>query len=113
MSKTNWNKTLEEVLKHKTEPKIMVSARTGNEYTTDIIPTLNVVSIGTWEESDDKRKYSVIDPKNNLEYSIKVPEKIEVQLGNILQFKNVRGGNTKNGVGWLAADSVSIVPSHA
>ncbi|RYC98127.1 hypothetical protein [Facklamia hominis] len=113
MTKTNWNKTLEEVLKHKTEPTEMISPRTGKPYTTDVIPTLKVVSIGTWEESEDKRKYSVIDPNNNLEYSIKAPQKIEVKLGNILVFKNVRGGNTKNGVGWLAADSVSIVPSHA
>lgn len=113
MAKTNWNKTLEEVLKQKTQPKVMVSEKTGKEYTTDVIPVLNVFSTGSIEEVDDKFRYSIVDSKNDLEYSIKVPNKIEVKFGTILQFKNVRGGITSNGTGWYAADSVAVVQRNA
>ena len=30
-------------------------------------------------------------------------------IGTILQFKNVRGGATSNGIGWFKADSVIAV----
>lgn len=113
VSKTTWIKTLEEVLKQKTQPKIMVSQKTGNEYTTDVVPSLNVLSIGSFEEVDGKFKYSVVDTNNDLEYTIKVPNKVDVKFGTILQFKNVRGGATNNGVGWYAADSVSVVQRNA
>ena len=109
MAKTNWNRNLEEVIKQKTQPKVMVSEKTGNEYTTDVVPILNVVSIGTIEEIDGKFKYSIVDTNNNLEYAIKAPNKVEVKFGTILQFKNVRGGATTNGIGWFAADSVAVV----
>lgn len=113
MTQTNWTRTLEEVLKHKTQPKIMVSEKTGNKYTTDVIPVLNVVSIGSIEEIDGKFKYSIVDTGNDLEYVIKAPNKIDVKFGTILQFKNVRGGATPNGVGWYAADSVAVVQRNA
>ncbi|MFX3841473.1 hypothetical protein ACJBRF_00310 [Streptococcus suis] len=109
MAKTNWNRTLEEVLKHKTQPKVMVSEKTGNEYTTDVIPILTVVSIGSIEEMDGKFKYSIVDTSNDLEYAIKTSNKVEVKFGTILQFKDVRGGATQNGIGWYAADSVAVV----
>lgn len=109
MAKTNWNRTLEEVLKQKTQPKLMVSEKSGKEYTTDVIPTLKVVSIGSIEEADGKYKYSVVDTINDLEYTIKVPNKVEVKFGTVLNFSNVRGGATANGIGWYAADSVSVV----
>ncbi|WP_455440725.1 hypothetical protein [Streptococcus parasanguinis] len=109
MAKTNWNRNLEEVIKQKTQPKVMVSEKTGNEYTADVVPILNVVSIGTIEEIDGKFKYSIVDTNNNLEYAIKAPNKVEVKFGTILQFKNVRGGATTNGIGWFAADSVAVV----
>ena len=109
MSKTNWNRTLEEVLKHKTQPKVLVSEKTGNEYTTDVIPLLKVISIGSIEEIDGKFKYSIVDTINDLEYTIKAPNKIEVKFGTILQFKNVRGGATQNGIGWYSSDSVEMV----
>ncbi len=113
VSQTNWIKTLEEVLKQKTQPKVMVSEKTGNEYTTDVVPSLNVLSIGSFEEVAGKFKYSVVDTNNDLEYTIKVPNKVDVKFGTILQFKNVRGGATNNGVGWYAADSVSVVQRNA
>ncbi|HEM3632838.1 hypothetical protein [Streptococcus ruminantium] len=113
MAKTNWNRTLEEVLKHKTQPKVMVSEKTGNEYTTDVIPILTVVSIGSIEEMDGKFKYSIVDTSNDLEYAIKTSNKVEVKFGTILQFKDVRGGATQNGIGWYAADSVAVVQRNA
>lgn len=113
MTKPNWSRTLSEVLKHKTESVIMVSEKTGNEYTTEIIPILNVVSIGSIEEVDGKFKYSIVDTNNDLDYVIKVPNKVDVKFGTILQFKNVRGGSLTNGNGWFAAESVSVVPRNA
>ncbi|MGQ7419954.1 hypothetical protein HO520_03200 [Streptococcus suis] len=109
MAKTNWNRTLEEVLKHKVQPIEMVSERTGNAYTTDVIPVLTVVSIGSIEEMDGKYRYSIVDTSNDLEYVIKTSNKVDVKFGTILQFKNVRGGATQNGIGWYAADSVAVV----
>ncbi|WP_446453471.1 hypothetical protein [Tuanshanicoccus yangjingiae] len=87
----------------------MVSEKSGNEYTTDVVPILKVVSIGSVEEVDGKFKYSIVDTDNDLEYAIKVANRVEVKFGTILQFKNVRGGATSNGTGWFAADSVAVV----
>ena len=112
MSNTNWNKTLSQVLLHKTEPKILISENTGNEYTTEVIPLLILTSAGSIEEIKDKYKYSVVDTLNNLEYSIKVPNKIEVKFGTHIVFRNVRGGSTSNGLGWYSADSVSLKQSN-
>ncbi|GAB6742079.1 hypothetical protein BOVMAS36_16380 [Streptococcus uberis] len=113
MAKTNWNRTLNEVLKQKTQPNVMVSEKTGNEYITDVVPTLNVLSIGYIEEIDGKLKYSIVDTKHDLEYIIKAPNKVDVKFGTILQFKNVRGGVTTNGTGWYTADSVAVVQRNA
>lgn len=113
MAKTNWIRTLAEVLKQETQPKVMISDKTGNEYTTDVIPTLKVVSIGSIEEIDGKYKYSFVDTINDLEYTIKVPNKVEIKFGTVLNFVNVRGGSTVNGIGWYAADSVAVVTRNA
>ena len=113
MAKTNWNRTLAEVLMHETQPKVMTSEKTGNEYTTDVIPTLRVVSIGSIEEKDGKYKYSIVDTVNDLEYTIKVPNKVEIKFGTVLNFSNVSGGATANGIGWYAADSVEVVTRNA
>lgn len=112
--KTNWNRTLGEVLNQETQLIELVSEKTGNSYTTEVVPTLNVYSIGSVEELDgSKYRYPVVDPSNELEYSIKVSKKVDVKFGTILQFKNVRGGATTNGVGWYAADSVAVVQRNA
>lgn len=113
MAKTSWYRTLNEVLKQETQPKVLVSEKTGNEYTADVVPILNVVSIGSIEEIDGKFKYSIVDTKNDLEYVIKAPNKVDVKFGTILQFKNVRGGATTNGIGWYAAESVVVVQRNA
>lgn len=107
--KTNWNKTLEEVLKYKTELKMYVSEKTGNEYQTEVIPVLKVVSIGSVESIGEEYIYSIVDVNHDLEYSIKTSNYVEVKFGTMLQFKNVRGGATSNGVGWYKADNVTVI----
>lgn len=113
MAKPNWIPRLSDVLGHQTQEVTKVSPRTGNEYTTDIISQLSVLSTGLTEELEDgKVRYSIVDPKTNLEYAIKAPDKIAVKFGTVLSFKNVCGGSTKFG-GWYSADSVAIVQRNA
>ena len=99
MAKTSWNKTLSEVLKQQTRTVTLKSEKTGNEYQTDVVPTLYVRSTGSVEKIDNKYRYSVVDTKND--------------FGSQLQFKNVKGGATSNGIGWYAADSVSLIQHNA
>ncbi|HFI0935106.1 hypothetical protein ACTGVN_02995 [Streptococcus suis] len=110
MAKTSWYKTLEEVLKHKTITVKLISEKTGNEYEAEVVEKLKVLSTGAYEATaDGKFKYSIVDVQNNLEYVIKTSNFVEVQFGTTLEFKNIRGGATSNGVGWYVADSVTIV----
>ena len=105
--KPNWQRTLSEVLKHETKSIVLTSENTGNEYTTDVIPKLKLLSTGSLEEVNGKYKYSVVDTINDLEYNIKTTNKVDIR------FSNVRGGSTSNGVGWYAADSVAVVQRNA
>lgn len=112
--KIHWVRSLSEVLGYPTEQIKMVSERTGNDYEVDIIPTLRVVAVSACEDAGDgKWRYSVVDATKDLEYTIKVPEKVEARFGTILEFKKVRGGATSSGYGWLAAESVSVVERNA
>ena len=49
-----------------------------------------------------------MDTKNNLEYTIKAPQKVDVKFSTVLVFKNVRGGATSTGNGWYSAESVEV-----
>ncbi|HEL1913142.1 hypothetical protein HPA05_01595 [Streptococcus suis] len=110
MAKPSWKKNLSEVLKQQTTTMTLVSEKTGNEYTVDVVSTLKVLSTGTFEQTEDgKYRYSIVDVSNNLEYSIKAPNLIEVSFGQVLHFKNVRGGETSNGNGWYSAEAVTLV----
>ncbi|HEM5176066.1 TPA: hypothetical protein ACGO8I_001216 [Streptococcus suis] len=110
MAKPSWKKNLSEVLKQQTTTLTLVSEKTGNEYTVDVVPALKVFSIGTFEQTEDgKYRYSIVDVSHNLEYSIKAPNLIDVSFGQVLKFENVRGGETSNGNGWYSAESVSLV----
>lgn len=109
MAKPNWQRTLQEVLGHKTTTVSAVSEKSGNEYKIDVISILEVVSVGSYEEADGKFKYSIVDTKNNLEYTIKTSNKVDISFGTVLRFTNVRGGTLNNGNGWYAADSVQVV----
>ena len=49
-----------------------------------------------------------------LEYSIKVPNEVNVLFGTKLVFKNLRGGLLKDsGIDWYSADSVEVVAKNA
>ncbi|MEW4353800.1 hypothetical protein AB1I63_02715 [Streptococcus pneumoniae] len=108
MAQPTWNRTLSEVLQQNTVRKTFTSEKTGNEYETDVIEKLEVVSTGSVEEVDGKYSYSVVDTVHQLEYTIKTQNEIEVFFGAELIFSNVTGGMTNNGRGWYKADSVSL-----
>lgn len=108
MAKPNWSRTLSEVLKQPTVQVVLTSKTTGNEYTTDVVRQLPVVSTGVVDEVEGGFKYSIVDTKNNLEYTIKAPQKIDVKFGTVLVFRNVRGGATSAGSGWYSAESVEV-----
>ena len=108
MAKPTWIKELRDVLKHPTVPVVLTSKTTGNEYTADVVRQLPVVSTGVIDEVEGGVKYSIVDTKNNLEYTIKVPQKVDVKFGTVLVFTNVRGGATSTGNGWYSAESVEV-----
>lgn len=108
MAKPNWEKLLSEVLHQKTRIVELVSERTGNTYTAEVVPLLTVYSVGSVEEVAGGYRYAIADTANGLEYAIKAPNKVNLSFGTALQFKNVRGGATNNG-GWYAAEAVAVV----
>lgn len=108
MAKPAWTKELSEVLRHPTVQVVLTSKTTGKEYTADVVRQLPVVSTGVVDEVEGGFKYSIVDTKNNLEYTIKAPQKIDVKFGTVLVFRNVRGGATSAGSGWYSAESVEV-----
>lgn len=82
MATPKWNKTLSEVLNQPTVSLELVSEKTGNVYQTDVIRQLKVLSTGSVEEKDGKYLYLVVDSKNDLEYKIKVPNRVETSFGD-------------------------------
>ena len=108
MAKPTWIKELRDVLKHPTVQVVLTSKTTGNEYTADVVRQLPVVSTGVIDEVEGGVKYSIVDTKNSLEYTIKVPQKVDVKFGTVLVFTNVRGGATSTGNGWYSAESVEV-----
>lgn len=112
ITKSSFQKKLSEVTKQQTVTRIKISSK-GTEYSVDEIPTLQVYFAGTSpDEANGKYRYSIIDPKNELEYSITAPNKVNATFGCILQFANVRGGLLENGV-WFSADEVALVKQNA
>ena len=113
MAKPQWTKTLSEVLKHPTIEVLLTSKNTGKEYKADVIRQLTVISTGVIDQVEESFKYSIVDAKNNLEYTVKAPQKVEAKFGTVLIFKNVRGGATSTGNGWYSAESVEVVQRNA
>ena len=111
----SWKKNLQEVLKHETKEVTLTSPKSGNEYRADVIPTLKVVSTGSVEATNDgKFRYSIVDTINDLEYSIKTDNQVDVKFGNVLLFRQVRGGSLEsNPTGWFSAKSVELVKNNA
>lgn len=114
MAKPKWQKSISEVLMHASVEKVYTSPKTGNEYTADTIPKLKLFSTGSVEDlGEGKFRYPVVDNQHHFEYEIKTSNLVEVQLGTLLVFENVRGGMLNNGTGWYAADSVTVEKRNA
>lgn len=106
MSQPNWTPTLAQVLKHKTEKKEFISPRTGKSYETDVIPELTARLISIEKRDDNSFVYSILDEETNLEFGIKVSQKISAKRFGTIVFHDVRGGQTSRGQGWYKAESV-------
>lgn len=113
MAKTPiWTKSLEEVLGHQTKKVTRKSPRTGNTYETDVIPSVELVTMGAPEETlkDGQKvyRYSVFDMKKDLQYQVTCPNLIKVNGVKQVVFVNLTGGALNNGRGWYKADSVAF-----
>lgn len=109
MAKPNWTPTLAQVLQHKTEKKEFVSPKTGKSYETDVIPELTARVISLEKSNTGGFVYSILDEETNLEYEIKLTDKITVKRFGTVLFHDVRGGQTSRGQGWYKAESVEVV----
>ncbi len=107
MAQPSWNKTLGEVLQHNTKTKIKKSENTGNDYTVEYVPKLEVVSTGSVEEVNGGYRYPIVDTVHQLEYVIKAPNKLDVTFGSKLVFTEVTG-NSNKGRPWYKAESVAL-----
>lgn len=107
-----WTKSLGEVLGYQTQTVQKKSERTGNLYTTEVIPRLEVVAVGEPEtvEKDGVKhfRYSVYDMAKGLEYKVSCPNL--VKIGGVKQviLTGLTGGALSSGRGWYKADSVQV-----
>ena len=103
---------ISEVSKQPTPLKALVSEKTGKEYTAEVAPqiTAHLISL---EERNGKYAYHITDVKNDLQYTIKAPNKIEARFGSPLLFTNVKGGVLNSGGVWFSSDSVAILKQNA
>ena len=108
-----WTRNLSEVLGYQTQTIQKKSERTGNLYTTEIIPKLEVVAVGEPEEVEKEGvkhyRYSVYDMKKGLEYKVSCPN--FVKIGGVKQvlLTKLTGGALSNGRGWYKADRIELV----
>mgnify|MGYP003426712533 CR=1 FL=1 len=107
-----WTRTLSEVLGYTTQTVQKKSERTGNLYTTEVIPRLEVVAVGEPEEVEKEGvkhyRYSVYDMSKGLEYKVTCPN--FVKIGGVKQvvLTGLTGGALSSGRGWYKADSVQV-----
>lgn len=115
MAKPNWNPTIEEVLKRPTVKLSKISQKTGKEYVAEVIEQAIFVLAGSPEIHDDFVKYPIADINKNLEYTIKVENKVldNLNFGQKIIFKNVTGGSLSNGSAWYKADNAELYVSKA
>ena len=107
-----WNRNLSEVLLHDTTSIVKKSPRTGNSYSADVIPSIELVSVGAPEPVDKNGstvyRYSVFDMAKDLEYQVTCPNFLKISGVKQLIFKNLTGGALPSGRGWYKADSVQL-----
>ena len=109
----DFTKNLQEVTHQVTEQIMKVSPQTGNEYQAEVIKKLRVHAVSSPTEKNGKYVYSIIDTKNDLEYSITAPNQVDAKFAAQLEFTNVTGGLLNTGIVWFSADSVAIIPRNA
>ncbi|OUQ74437.1 hypothetical protein [Lactobacillus gallinarum] len=113
MEKPTWNKTLGDVLHEKTQEAKLLSA-SGNEYVTDVIPSYDVVVLGSATAKTDSSEnitgyvYEIYDPKHDLGgFTITAPNLIRFKGMKKVRFSRVRGGALNNkSEGWFKADRI-------
>lgn len=111
MQTPHWNRTLGEVLNRQTVKMKLVS-KSGTEYTTDVIPKLDLIAVGSATAKKDENgritgySYQVYDSMNDLgNFSITTTNLVEVKTVKKMQFVNVRGGSlSSRASGWFKAD---------
>lgn len=109
MARPDWKPKLGTVLKHETVEVERYSEKTGNNYKTDVIARLQVLSVGSIEDLEDGNyRYAIADNATGLEYEIKAPKKVDIRFGTALEFINVCGGETARG-GWYKAEDVNVI----
>ena len=108
----SWLRPLSEVLGHSTTTIMRKSARTGNNYNADVIPSIELVSMGApqvVEKSGVKSyRYSVFDMAKDLEYQVTCPNLLQISGVKQVVFTNLTGGALNNGNGWYKADRVEL-----
>lgn len=114
MAKTPvWTRNLGEVLGYKTQTVQKKSERTGNLYTTEVIPRLEVVAVGEPEtvEKDGVKhfRYSVYDMAKGLEYKVSCPSLLKIGGVKQVVLTNLTGGALSNGRGWYKADRIEFI----
>lgn len=115
MAKTPvWTRTIGEVLGYKTQTVQKKSERTGNLYTTEVIPRLEVVAIGEPEtvEKDGVKhfRYSVYDMAKGLEYKVSCPNLLQINGVKQVILTNLIGGALSSGRGWYKAEAIALAP---
>lgn len=114
-NKIQWVRTLDEVLKRKTEVKKFTSKK-GTDYETACIPQLDAIVIGTpTEKKDDEGRvmgysYEVYDRKLDASFSISAPNLLEGVSFKGVAFFDVRGGALeRKPEGWFSASRVAFL----
>ncbi|BCP61778.1 hypothetical protein NWE22_05305 [Streptococcus parasuis] len=109
----DFTKNLQEVTHQVTETIMKVSPKTGKEYQAEVIKKLRVNAVSSPTEKNGKYAYSIIDTKNDLEYSITAPNFVDAKFTTALEFTNVTGGLLNSGIVWFSSDSVAIIQRNA
>lgn len=112
-NKILWVRTLSEVLKRETKEKEFTSKK-GTTYSTECVPQLDVIVIGTPTEKKDENgtvtgySYQVYDRKLDASFSISAPNLLEGVSFKAVAFLDVRGGALQNRAeGWFSASRVA------
>lgn len=111
----NWNRKLSEVLGYQTQTVVKKSEKTGNTYSAEVIPRIELVCMGAPEEVVKKDaptayRYTMFDMKKNLTYSVKCPNLVQISGAKQVILTNLTGGALSNGRGWYKADSIALAP---